>query len=46
MINISSDSDDNKNNDGNSKPSKNKELFVREVERESSSKNEENSKAD
>jgi hypothetical protein len=46
VINISSDSDDNKSNDGNSKPSKNKELFVREVELESFSENDENSKAD
>jgi hypothetical protein len=46
VIDISSNSDDNKSNDGNSKPSKNKELFVGEVELESSSENEENSKAD
>jgi hypothetical protein len=46
IINISSNSDDNKSNDGNSKPSKNKELFVREVKLESSSKNKKNSKAD
>jgi hypothetical protein len=45
VIDISSDSD-NKSNDGNSKPSKNKKLFVREVKLESSSENKENSKAD
>ena len=46
MIDISSDSDGDKSNDSNSKPSKNKELFAREVELESSSENKENFKAD